>query len=73
MSLREYELAKQLSEKQLPFRTLLMAALWEANSVDCLRLGKAFPEVWGEIYARRFTPSGVLATDVIDEVENVST
>lgn len=46
-----------------PFAALIMAAMRKADFDSLLRLQHAFPEIWGEFYARYSAPGGQLPED----------
>lgn len=64
MSLYDYRVAQQLSTAQdIPFYSLIMAAMIRADSTNIVLLRAAFPEVWQEVYQRYNAPGGMLDGD----------
>lgn len=57
----DYQLA--LSAGDVPFDTLIMAAVLRADTRNATRLAVAFPELYAETQARYNAPGGVLDTD----------
>ncbi len=63
MSLYDYKAAVTLWRQDPPFYSLIMAAMYRADSDNIERLREAFPETWAELDARYRAPGGVLPTD----------
>ncbi len=63
MSLHDYEVARELERRDVPFYGLIMAAMWRADSENAARLRAAWPEVWEELQARYNTPGATLPGD----------
>lgn len=54
-----YEVSRGLSS-DVPFYSLIMAAMRRADSMNAIALRTAFPEVWDELQARYNAPGGIL-------------
>ena len=65
MSLYDYRQALKLAVDDVPFCTLLMAAMRQADTDNLRLLREAFPAVWAELQARYNAPGGVLRDGVL--------
>ena len=63
MSLHGYHVSVNISAKDHPFESLVMAAMRKADTVNGARLALAFPEVHRELRARYDAPLGVIPED----------
>jgi len=63
MSLYDYKKSQEISAKGYPFYALIMAAMRQADTVNVIKLQKAFPEVWADFKARYFAPGGRLENE----------
>lgn len=60
MSLHTYVVARELVRQDVPFYSLIMAAMERADTFNAARLRAAWPEVWDELVARYNAPGGLL-------------
>lgn len=60
MSLFDYKAAVTLWKSDAPFYSLIMAAMYRADSDNIVKLRDAFPDVWAELDARYHAPGGAL-------------
>ena len=60
MSLHEYRAAVELWKMDAPFYSLIMAAMYRADSYNIVKLREAFPETWAELDERYHAPGGLL-------------
>lgn len=60
MSLHDYQAAIEMFKKDEPFYALIMAAMLKADSDNCFKLERLFPETWRELRARYNAPGGRL-------------
>ena len=69
MTLYDYETALTLRARHLdiPFYSLIMAAMMQADSSNLEVLKCAFPEVWDEVSFRYNAPGGLLDGEAKDE------
>lgn len=63
MSLNDYKLARLSRVAELPFDTLLMAAIAKAGVRDHERLDLVFPKLVAEVHARWHSEDGRLPSD----------
>ena len=63
MSRHEYEQSRQLERDDVPFYTLIMAAMRRADDVNLPKLRSSWPHVWEELQARYHAPGGLLPND----------
>ena len=56
MSFYDYKLSEKLSEDDVPFYALIMAAMKKADNINEIKLREAFPELWEELYKRYHAP-----------------
>jgi hypothetical protein len=63
MSFHDYEVSKFLASGDVPFYTLIMTAMRQADSDNIELLINGWPEVWKELGARYHAPGGVLPDD----------
>lgn len=63
MSLHSYLVSQAISAADLPFYSLIFAAMRKADDDNLARLMNAFPEQWKELKARHDAPGGVLTSD----------
>jgi hypothetical protein len=60
VSLYDYRAAVALWKQNPPFYSLIMAAMYRADTVNAAKLRAAFPETWAEVDARYNAPGGLL-------------
>lgn len=60
MSYHEYVASRELVMRDLPFYSLIMAAMHKADTANAALLRNAFPDVWDELQARYNAPGGKL-------------
>jgi len=60
MSLHEYQASRRIVADDPPFYSLVMAAMWKADSGNLWRLKQQFPDVWIELEKRYNAPGGLL-------------
>lgn len=60
MSLYDFEIAKELHDKDVPFIALIMAAMWKADSVNEYMFKFCWPGIWDELQKRYNAPGGKL-------------
>lgn len=60
MSMHSYLVSKQLTDQDIPFEALIMAAMRRADYENARRLRDAFPLVWIEVHERYGAPGGWL-------------
>jgi len=63
MSLATYKLSLLVSREDPPFYALIMAAMRKADSMNIVKLQRAFPEVWEELIARYNAPGGQIGDE----------
>lgn len=56
----DYEKSKEIAAEGYSFETLIMAAVWKAETLNYGRLKKAFPEIIGELEKIYFKGSSSL-------------
>ena len=67
LNLIDYEISKRISAIDLPFASLIAAAMRKADSDNFARLKQAFPELTNDFKLRFNAPGGVLLKDNIDD------
>ena len=60
MSLFDYQRCIEMSKEDEPFYALIMAAMLKADSDNCFKLQRVFPETWRELRQRYNAPGGRL-------------
>lgn len=63
LNLIDYEISKRLSYLDLPFASLVAAAMRKADTDNMRRLKEVFPQIHEDLQARYSAPGGVLASD----------
>ena len=63
MSLFDYNASKALAD--YPFYALIMAAMRQADTVNSLKLLRAFPQVHAELATRYDAPGGFLPGELV--------
>lgn len=63
MSFYDYDFSKRLGGGDIPFPSLIMAAMRRASPENKQRLQQAFPEIWIELQARNAAPAGALTAE----------
>lgn len=63
MSLHGYHVSVLVAQKDLPFESLIMAAMRKADTDNLTALQAAFPATWRELQARYNAPAGVIPED----------
>ena len=63
MSLYDYQISREISGKDYPFYSLIMAAMRQADSSNIEKLKYMFPEVHAELSERYNSPGGVLSRE----------
>lgn len=63
LNIIDYEISRRLSSKDLPFASLIAAALRKADSDNFARLESVFPEITYDLRMRYNAPSGILLKD----------
>lgn len=58
MSLYDYERSIEMFKADEPFYALIMAAMLKADTDNCFRLQRVFPETWLELRKRYNAPGG---------------
>lgn len=69
MSLHSYIISAEISKRDLPFSSYIMAAMRKADSFNSKKLMTVFPEIWDELNARYNAPGGVLPNEVFPPQE----
>jgi hypothetical protein len=72
VSLHGYHVAKNLAVKDPPFYSLIMAAMWKADTNNLAKLKAAFPDTWTELQARYNAPLGALPEDKVTDPEDLA-
>ncbi len=67
MSHYDYEKSKEISAKDPPFASLIMAAIRKADTNNTVKLGNTFPEIFSELQERYWAPSGLLPEEIKKE------
>ncbi|MBA7586808.1 hypothetical protein ES708_28814 [subsurface metagenome] len=67
MSHYDYEKSKEISAKDPPFASLIMAAIRKADTNNTVKLGNAFPGIFAELQERYWAPSGLLPEEIKKE------
>lgn len=60
MSHHDYRASQLISAERPPFYALIMAAMRQADTLNCRKLASAFPDIWEELQARYDAPGGYL-------------
>ncbi len=60
MSLFDYQISKDIAEKDYSFYALLMATMRQADSDNTIMLKQCWPGIWKELQARYNAPGGIL-------------
>lgn len=68
MSHYDYEKSKEISAKDPPFASLIMAAIRKADTENNLKLEGAFPNIFSELQKRYWAPGGLLPEEIKKEV-----
>lgn len=63
MSLYDYRESQIIYATDVPFYSLIMAAMRQADSINLSKLKQAFPDVYEELKERYNAPAGVIASD----------
>jgi hypothetical protein len=69
MSLYDYKVSRQVTTKQYPFYSLVMAAMRRADDINMEKLKRAWPDVHEELTKRYNAPGGELPEDFIHKIE----
>jgi len=64
MSHYDYEKSKEISAKDPPFASLIMAAIRKADTNNTVKLGNAFPKIFAELQERYWAPGGLLPEEI---------
>ena len=71
MSLHGYLVSQAITIADLPFYSLIMAAMRQADSLNLEGLQRIFPDVWQELEARYHAPGGVLEEDKVEDLSRL--
>lgn len=69
MSLYDYKMSQQISARDYPFYSLIMAAMRQADTPNIAKLRVMFPEIWSELDRRYHARGGVLPEDGVPAEE----
>jgi hypothetical protein len=58
---------KRYRQKIRPFASLIMVAIRKADTKNTIKLGDAFPEIFGELQKRYWAPGGLLPEEIKKE------
>ncbi len=64
MSHYDYEKSKEISVKDPPFASLIMAAIRKADTENSFKLKNAFPDIFSELQKRYWSPGGLLPEEI---------
>jgi len=64
MSHYDYATSQEISAKDPPFASLIMAAIRKADTKNTFILGNAFPEIFAELTVRYNAPGGLLPGEI---------
>jgi len=64
MSHYDYEESKEISAKDPPFASLIMAAMRKSDTENTAKLRGAFPEIFNELQERYWAPGGLLPEEI---------
>ena len=67
MSHYDYVVSQEISAKDPPFASLIMAAIRKADTDNTFKLGNAFPEIFAELQVRYNAPGGLLSNEIRKE------
>ena len=65
MSLFDYNASKVIALADYPFYALIMAAMRQADTVNSVKLLRAFPQVHAELAIRYNAPGGYLPGELV--------
>ncbi len=68
MSHYDYEASRLIAAEDFSFYSLIMAAMWRADSINQQKLQRAFPETFEELQTRYNSPGGKLLDEDMDLV-----
>lgn len=57
--LHEYRMSLEVTRKDYPFYALIMAAMRQSDTDNCIRLKHVFPDVWKELKELYNTPGAM--------------
>ena len=63
MSAYDYQVSREIADRDEPFYALLMAAMRRADTKNLEKLQSVFPRVWEELQDRYDAPGGILESD----------
>lgn len=63
MSKYDYEKSREVAALDVPFYSLIMAAMRQADSENASILRAMYPATWDELQARYNAPGGMLDSD----------
>ena len=69
MSLFDYNASEKIALADYPFYALIMAAMRRADTVNSVKLQRAFPQVHAELAIRYNAPGGYLPGELPAELE----
>jgi len=64
MSHYDYEKSKEISAKDPPFASLIMAAMRKADTENTAKLKGAFPDIFNELQERYWAPGGLIPEEI---------
>jgi len=64
MSLYDYKKSLEISAKDPPFASLIMAAIRKADTDNTIKLGDVFPDIFNELQKRYWSPGGLLPEEI---------
>ena len=67
MSHYDYEKSKEISVKDPPFTSLIMAAIRKADTGNAVKLRSVFPDIFSELQKRYWAPGGLLPGEIKKE------
>lgn len=65
MSYYDYRVSLDVSMRDYPFYSLIMAAMRGADSGNLAKLATAFPDAWEEFQRRYHAPGGLLDGETV--------
>jgi len=64
MSLYDYKKSLEISAKDPPFASLIMAAIRKADTKNNTKLKDTFPDIFNELQTRYWAPGGLLPEEI---------
>ena len=71
MSHYDYKKSQEIAAEGYPFYALIMAAMRQADTDNTMKLHRAFPEIYSELWERYNAPGG-LVKDELSRLETKS-